>query len=237
MEALLQLFIRSLLIFVAASCQWAVVSSNQDESLEDDPTLAKSFSFTLKQSCDDWVVFTWDSNKEGFPASFRPHVLSSCEITYMNQDSQVAKLVRVELHPSRRIIKLSYLNATSHYAASMTCNETLTSNAVHFITGFPCTSTEVNVFEARGLPLQSRNSTEVSWAAVDVVSADSRFAVTDVALGLFFAFCGAVIVACFAYYYWKKWRHRQRILRIFGQSHADPFLALQAPSDQPYSSF
>lgn len=108
---------------------------NGDRGGDEDITTPKPFIFNLQQSCDNWVVFAWDSPKDGTPYSFGPPHFSSCEITYMNKRSQVAKLVMVILHPEIKTIRLSNLNRSTHYAASMTCNETLTSNTVQFVTG------------------------------------------------------------------------------------------------------
>ncbi|KAK7100306.1 uncharacterized protein [Littorina saxatilis] len=205
-----------------------------------DDAAAVPFIFSVKQSCDDWVVFSWDPSPNlGFPHTFGPPHFSSCEITYMNQRSHLAKLAMVILHPDIRTIRLSNLDGKTHYAASMTCNETLTSDTVLFVTGYPCSNDEMEDREEklRQLNLQ-KNDTEV-WRHPVVVTeaANSSYSVTDMVLGLFFALCGVTIAGCFGYYYWKKRRHRQRILRIFGQSHSDPFLALHTPSDQPSTNF
>ena len=128
------------ILFPLVSASLHIVSLAQalnggNRARDEDITTPKPFVFNLLQSCDNWVVFAWDSAQDGFPHPFGPPHFSSCEITYMNQHSQVAKLVMVVLHTEIKTIRLSNLNKNTHYAASMTCNETLTSNTVQFVTG------------------------------------------------------------------------------------------------------
>lgn len=197
----------------------------------------KPFVFNLQQSCDDWVVFSWNSSADGFPSLFGPPHFTSCEITYMDQHSQVAKLVMVAVHPDVKTIRLSTLNRSTRYAASMTCNETLTSNTIHFVTGYPCSEAQMKEYAAKMKKLSQKEDQEVSQYPIGLTSASGDFSMMDMALGVFFAMFGVMIIGFFAYYMWKKHRSRQRIQRIFGQSHFEPFLALHTPSDQPTISF
>ena len=64
--------------------------------------------------------------------------------------------------------------------------------------------------------METNDTVVVAGHPVAVTTANSGYSVTDMVLGLFFALCGVTIAGCFGYYYWKKRRHRQRILRIFG---------------------
>ncbi|KAL8578138.1 hypothetical protein ACOMHN_051693 [Nucella lapillus] len=155
----------------------------------------------------------------------------------MNKRSQVAKLVMVAVHPDVKTIRLRTLNRSTRYAASMTCNETITSNTIHFVSGYPCSESQMKEYAAKLRKLSQKNDPEVSQHPIGVTTASDEYSMMDMALGVFFAMFGIMIVAFFAYYIWKKHRHRQRIQRIFGQSHFEPFLALHTPSDQPTISF
>ncbi|XP_076441359.1 uncharacterized protein LOC143280552 isoform X2 [Babylonia areolata] len=204
-------------------------------------TVPKPFVISLQQSCDDWVIFAWNSSTDGFPALFGPSHCMSCEITYMDQHSQVAQLGMAAIHPDVRTIQLSTLNRSTNYTASMTCNETLTSNTIDFVTGYPCSEEEVKEHAEKLRRRQqwrknNDDDKEVSQHPVKVTTASDDFSMMDMALGVFFAMFGVMIIGLFAYYVWKKHRHRQRIQRIFGQSHSEPFLALHTPSDQPTPS-
>ena len=83
-------------------------------------------------------------------------------------------------------------------------------------TGYPCSKAEVKKAQSRLKHKMQLNDTAVFRHPVTFTTANSGYSVTDMILGLFFALCGVTIGGCFAYYYWKKRRHRQRILRIFG---------------------
>ncbi|XP_025109179.1 uncharacterized protein LOC112573224 isoform X2 [Pomacea canaliculata] len=205
----------TLLVYVLLTVSWA-----SDDSLENTGWIR----FTVKEICNDWAKLQWEPVLEKFSISQRPPRFTSCEISYMNLHTQEARLVMVVPDSKVNWLKLGKLEESTHYMASMTCNNTFTSATIHFVTGFPCRG-EVET-EA------SLNTTEVSRKPVQLSKASGGISVTDTVLGLLFGLCGATIVTCAAYYYWKKRRHRQRILLIFRQSQSDPFLALHGPADQ-----
>ena len=71
-----------------------------------------------------------------------------------------------------------------------------------------------NNLNHKHLPVEN---TDVEQEPVSIKSmGGEKVELTDLVLGLLFGFCGFLVISCFVYYYWKKYRHRQRILRIFG---------------------
>lgn len=196
-----------------------------------------SILFTLVRSCTTWARLRWEPSPDVFPVSSNSPRFATCEIMYMNLRLQEAKLLLVVPSPHVSELTLENLLPHAHYTASMTCNETFASPTIGFVTGYPCTDAEVEK-ERSSQYVNTTEMSEVSRRPVQLNKSSVEVSVTDAVLGLLFALCGVTIILCAALYYWKRRRHRQRILRIFRQSQSDPFLALNNSTDQiPASSF
>lgn len=107
------------------------VSWASDDSLENTGWIR----FTVKEICNDWAKLQWEPVLEKFSISQRPPRFTSCEISYMNLHTQEARLVMVVPDSKVNWLKLGKLEESTHYMASMTCNNTFTSATIHFVTG------------------------------------------------------------------------------------------------------
>lgn len=220
-----------LLTAIFASVVSAGITSSGGD-LNNDKSYALQFS--VLRSCGSWVRLRWDASPGAFPATKNLPHFTSCEIMYMNLRKQEARLLMVVPHTEINELTLEHLQPRSQYMASMMCNDTFSSPTIYFVMGFPCTDEEVE--KARTAHSASDNTTEISQHPVLMTMASDGMSVKDTVLGLFFAMFGVTVISCAAFYYWKKRRHRQRILQIFRQSQSGSFTALNTSADRSSTS-
>ncbi|XP_041359631.1 uncharacterized protein LOC121375955 [Gigantopelta aegis] len=168
----------------------------------------------VEKICKDWAILTWHPTT----ATHKP--LVKCDVIYRPFFSKTAKVVSV-LPDYERTIKLVNLLDNLFYICYLDC-EGSRSNNVTFKTGSIC-------YDSWGEHLSRNNSTDDDVHSTPTMLEDSGIAQStiDMILGIIFGLLGTCIVGAAAYYFWRNYRRRQRILRLFRQPHIDPFESLQ----------
>ncbi|KAK0069580.1 hypothetical protein Bpfe_000757 [Biomphalaria pfeifferi] len=157
-----------------------------------------------------------------------PSILIKCELTYSIVGQNQAQIINIYLDPLTHTFNLFNLSQGVNYSVFLVCDNWGKSKSIFFISGSVCqhdhpvTNETLEAFD-------TETNAQLSYAQT------SSYDAVEWPIAITFAAAGLIICAVVAFYMWKKYQRRQRILRIFRQGQNDPFQALYSPTQDSYS--
>ncbi|CAL1540860.1 unnamed protein product [Lymnaea stagnalis] len=186
------------------------------------PPLLAPIQLRLVRACDGDATLEW------FPTDTNAAVdlsLSKCELTYTITGHQGSQIIDVFPDPNLHTFSLFNLSQGFNYSVFMVCDSSLKTKDISFISGSVCVTKHFNTNQTAYLDKNAVTS-YVSTSSYDAI---------EWPIAISFAIVGLIICGVVAFYMWKKYQRRQRILRIFRQGQNDPFQALYSPTQDSYS--
>lgn len=182
---------------------FSVKASYQEE--EDDDAKEKLL-LNIVRIEQEYAHLSWFSNVPSRPGLVKCEVVCRPE----NEESRATE-IKNSLPTNWTLLELPELQNNTKYSVFIVCSldtEVYRSNVVNFVTGKPVT-THMNI-KAFQKSHHHQN--------FPVPEAIHESQVTDVVLGVLSGVFGAVITFISAFYLWKKYQRRQRVLRFYREA-------------------
>ncbi|XP_012938310.1 uncharacterized protein LOC101845467 isoform X2 [Aplysia californica] len=213
---------RVMLLFLF-SVSWCILAALGEDSS------SHPIILHLVSTCNNSANLSW-SIPVSSPFVIPENSAERCALTYFQTGEKTAQIIDMYLEPHYQMISLFDLSERTSYTAFVVCGGSYRTNDVTFQTEPQCHDFSRH---RKILPNATQEKEEVP--VVSSYDAETNYDAIEWPLGIVFAVVGVIICAVAAFYMWKKYQRRQRILRIFRQGQNDPFQALYSPTQDSYS--
>ncbi|KAH9523477.1 hypothetical protein Btru_040120 [Bulinus truncatus] len=180
----------------------------------------------LSSACNSEATIEWSLQKPY--TAIEISSLLKCELTYSIIGQGQAQIINIVLDSINPTFSLSNLSQGSNYSVFLVCENSGKSKDIFFISGSVCQNGH-HITNGTSKSLDTESNSQLSYAQA------SSYDAVEWPIAITFAVAGLIICGVVAFYMWKKYQRRQRILRIFRQGQNDPFQALYSPTQDSYS--
>lgn len=213
-------FLGNLFTLFVPFCFLLSITAGHPEEENDDAK--EKLLLTVVRIEQEYAHLSWFSNVPSRPGLVKCEVVCRPE----NKESRATE-IKNSLPTNWTLLELPELHNNTKYSVFIVCSldtEVYRSNVVHFVTGIPLTTqVDKKVFK------ESHHHKNFP-----VPEAIHESQVTDVVLGVLSGVFGAVITFVSAFYLWKKYQRRQRVLRFYREAteiETNPFGVIQVYFD------